>query len=230
MPVHEVSQELVSVVSVDFSAAMGNTARMGRFHSVAVALLVISMPVLGHAQSASPAPTENPADTETRAPRGATFEQLTPHDHYLAARDALDQSRCPDDTDCRNVDLALRHVRAVATATPANRAYLRTHRIEFAALMQQLQAAHHEAPPDPGPAPRPTEAGGNFREVRAFLATHLDNPRSYQPVHCDPPAAEEGVWRVTCSFRAANRVGATTLQVWTFQFQGGRVVDGVPIN
>jgi len=158
---------------------------------------------------------------------------MTPAQHHEAALAALDLNRCDEDVDCRDVVLAMRHTRALVDIE-ANRPYMRAHRAEVLALIEMARRANEEqgearaAAASAGPAPRPDERGGNFSEVRRFLSTHLDNPRSYQPVRCGTPVTEGAGWHVTCSFRARNRFNALVLQSWTFLFNRGHVVDGGP--
>ena len=178
------------------------------------------------AQAAQDAATARAA-AETRSPEGATFAELTPHDHFLAATTLLNRQDCAGDERC--VVEAQNHVIAMAQG---HESYVQTHREEVRAILAKVQAVSHDFEQGRanararGDAPRPNEPGGNYREVRAFLRDHLNDPRSYQPVRCAPPEAEGDHWNVECSFRAKNALGALVLQEGVFNFQQGRVVGG----
>ena len=159
---------------------------------------------------------------------GTAFEQMTPHDHFLAAFGLLDLNRCEPEVECRSPSEVARHLQAIQGHSD----YISTHREPLAAAVQAYEellqniARIEEGARARGPQPRPNERGGTYREVRAFLRDHLNDPRSYQAVACGVPRMMMDRWDVECSFRARNAFGALVLQTWVFGFQQGRITTG----
>ncbi len=162
--------------------------------------------------------------TEQVSPEGTPFEQMTQHSHYLAAVTALDNE---------DFQSTINHFRAI----DRNSRYGQVHHEELDLFVERFQqdANRHNAQITQarGPAPIPNERGGNFRQVRVYMQTHLADPRSYQPAGCTTPEPDREGYHNTCTFRARNQFGALAIDTWDFLWVGGRVVyggEGVPVG
>ena len=160
---------------------------------------------------------------ETRGPPHATFAQMTPHDHFLAAQAAINLDACPAHHDCRNVDLASRHLLALRGQT----AYLRTHRSAIMALGADIDSVttDRQALADRGPEPNVRTGGAGIAAVHAYLVSHVDDPRGLQILGCAPPEDATDRWQVECRLRTRNPLGALAVARWRFIMQRGRVVS-----
>ena len=71
---------------------------------------------------------------------------------------------------------------------------------------------------------------GTYFVVDDYLAQHLNDPDSYDPINCSPPVATKACYLTTCRFRAKNGFGAKIVQTFSFTIDHGKVTSAVPLQ